>query len=78
MSERWEPRVVRAGEDEAAVETAFAANVGRVRLQYQCPDCVHVAANGRCSLGWPNARLLSGRILWRDGIPNFCKAFEAD
>lgn len=77
MSGRWEPRVLRDGESEVAVEARFQQDCRGFSLQYQCTDCVHVDRSGQCSLGWPNQRLLSGQILWRDGIPNFCKAFEA-
>ena len=78
MSERWEPRVLRAGETEAAVEGKFRFHVEQFGLQYRCPDCVYVRTDGTCSVGWPNARLMGETILWQQGIPNFCKAFEAE
>lgn len=64
--------------DVEATNAAFAAEVERFRLKFQCRDCAHVdPTDGTCSLGFPNA-VLQGppRVIAPGGELTFCKSFE--
>lgn len=68
------------GRDRAEVNREFLSDAERWRLAFRCKECVFVCADGRCSLGWPNAALQSVdfEVVDEHGIAQFCKAFEPD
>ena len=84
MTEHFQPRLVRSGDDRSAVNTLFRSEATLFALQFRCDDCAYVVpAAGTCSLGWPNAALRDPPLaqldmVRSDGIPEFCKAFEPD
>lgn len=65
--------------DIQARNQRFRAQAAAFGLVYRCDDCAHVeAASRRCTLGYPNARLLHAEnAVEDDGEFMFCKYFEA-
>lgn len=68
------------GRPRDEVNREFLRDAARWQLAFRCDACVFVCADGRCSLGWPNAALRAAEFAVVDerGIAQFCKAFEPD
>lgn len=75
----FQPDLLQGG-DRRDVNRAFLRDAERWQLAFRCSECVFVCADGRCSLGWPNAALCSVdfEVVDERGIAQFCKAFEPD
>jgi hypothetical protein len=75
----FQPDLLQGG-DRSEVNRAFLRDAERWQLAFRCRECVFVCADGRCSLGWPNAALRSEdfEVVDEQGIAQFCKAFEPD